>query len=177
MESKKKQERNPIDSPSSGFSGKAHIIFDKPFMQVKIGWIQPHYIPLLAHYITIIVWYCFTFHYQPITLQSLLDIVLHSIFSPLHYNHCLILFHVPLLAHYITIILWYCFKLHYQPITLHYHSNKLDKGRIITLSRQYRTMICPLSAIGANNEAGLADGFILHPRLLLVVNSNKKQQP
>ena len=144
MEPKKKQERNPIDSPSSGFSGKAHIIFDKPFMQVKIGWIQPQ---------------------------------LHSIISPLHYNHCLILFHVPLLAHYITIIVWYCFTFHCQPITLHYHSNKLDKGRIITLSRHYQTMICPLSAIGANNEAGLADGFILHPRLLLVVNSNKKQQP
>jgi hypothetical protein len=37
-------------------------------------------------------------------------------------------------------------------------------------------MIRPLSLIGANNETGLADGFILHP-LSLVVNNNKKQQP
>ena len=86
------------------------------------------------------------------------------------------MFYIQLSAHYITIIAWYGFTFHYQPITLQYHLNKLDKGRIITLSRHYQTMIRPLSLIGANNETGLADGFILHP-LSLVVNNNKKQQP
>ena len=117
-----------------------------------------------------------TFQYQPTTLQSLFDIVLHSTFSPLHYNHCLILFYIQLSARYITIIAWYGFEFHCQPITLHYHLNKLDKGRIITLSRHYQTMIRPLSLIGANNETGLADGFILHP-LPLVVNNNKNNNP